>query len=155
MHIAPQFAAISLGQTVPLKGKQKQAVGSPAQQRDELIGVETIMKQWLTDQKDPLDKITKDRDIEVVIDANPAHSWRKDRQLIGVRFYEKESDGSKTKLEVRWPTLSGGPTIERAFEFWALEFLTPERKHVFNRLTKAVKMAIANKGTESMLYEDR
>lgn len=155
-----QFSAITLGPSVPLKGKAKKEQGMPSVQRSDLEGVETIIKTWLEEKKPELDKITGDRTFEAIIDVSTdqysSHQrWNKKTPHLGLRFYEVEPDGSKTKLEVRWPTLSGGPTYPKTFESWAHDFLTSERKHVFNRLVKALKRAINNKNIESPLYEDR
>jgi hypothetical protein len=173
---SPRFSAVTLevGRPLPYVTYQStygdKTVTHKARKRQlrrEFEAVTTIVKTWLAERKEQIDKITAGRNIKLKVmtqeDFDAQYTDKAERQRnralprsygggnaygarIGLKAYNVDDSGKETKLQVRWPGNNpDGPFCPIDFQDWAEKFIL-KPKNLFNALTKALRQGVSNIG---------
>jgi hypothetical protein len=140
------------------------------QLKREMHSVETIVRNWMTEQQAQIEKITKGLDIKLKLmteedyNAEYTNAERRKRERtfndekpgamptaadLGLKLFNVVADKKEDKMQVRWPGNSpDGPLFPRPFQDWAESFIL-KKDSLFNNLTKALSMAVNNIGVEN------
>jgi hypothetical protein len=148
------------------------------QLKREMSSVETIVRNWIQDRQAQIDKITQGLNIKLKLMTEEDYNFhytdakRRKRERtfsdafpgsiptaarLGMKLYHvDESTQKETKMQVRWPGNNpDGPLYPLPFQDWAESYIL-KPKNLYDALSKALKMAVANIGVENNeTYEDK
>lgn len=181
-----QALTLEVGKPLPcVIQEQKDAKGNVNERRlhqkqlkREMSAVETIVRNWIQDRQAQIDKMTNGLNVKLKLMTEEDYNFqytdakrrKRDRTFhdsfpgsmpsaarIGMKLYHvDDSTKAETKMQVRWPGNNpDGPLAPIAFQDWAEGYIL-KPKNLFDALSKALKMAVANIGVENNeTYEDK